>query len=77
MASMTINQQQWLTVAFLVFWAFGLILWDVFAYLKWGADATISQTLMACMRDYPLPMGIGLVSTGIVIGHCCLGQYVQ
>lgn len=74
---MSVNQQQWITLGFILILVLQILLWDVFAYLKWGSSATISQTLLVFSQQYPLVYAIGLVSVGITIGHICFSQYLR
>lgn len=42
-----------------------VLLWDVYAGMRWGGPATVSVILNSWIQDYP----IIALTTGIVIGH--------
>lgn len=55
------NLTAWVLVAVVAL----LIVWDVFAQLRWGYTGTISYDILTASKNHPLiPLSIG-----IVMGH--------
>lgn len=58
------------TAVFLVVLIHFILAWDIFAGLKWGERATISDVLRGWIYDHP----IIAFSTGVLVGHIVWGK---
>jgi hypothetical protein len=53
------------TYFFVLLWIGAAIVWDLFVFRKWGAEATITRTLESWTEDFP----ILLIALGSLLWH--------